>query len=135
MDDVEMRRRLDHLLEHGDLVGDGIAAAAVEAERARRAGMQPGARLRIAAGEERHRMAELDQLFGEIGDDALGAAIEPRRDALDQRRDLGDPHGPHVPAMAWRAGLATASTRRIVPDKVAMSAGLNISKAPPLFQG
>ena len=110
----------DHLLQHGDVVGDRIAAGAVEAQRARRAGTQPRARLRIAAGEQRHVVAELDQLFGEIGDDALGAAIEPRRDALDQRRDLGDLHG----------SRARVSGPGLTPGNVAMSAGLIIIDAP-----
>ena len=37
-------------------------------------------------------MAERDELFSEVGDDPLGAAIKPWRHAFDQRRNLRDFH-------------------------------------------
>jgi hypothetical protein len=38
-------------------------------------------------------VAKPDKLFGQIGDDPLGAAIETRRNALNEGSDLCDLHG------------------------------------------
>src|SRR5690606_11730353 len=46
----------------------------------------------IAAGEQRDVMPEPDELFGEKGDDAFRAAIEPRRATFGEGSDLGDSH-------------------------------------------
>ena len=84
------------------------------------AGTRLGLGLRVAAGEQGHVVAELDQRVGQVGDDALGAAIEPRRDAFVQRGDLGDLHD----------SRARVSGPGLTPGNVAMSAGLIIIDAP-----
>ena len=91
--DVEVLRALADLLQHQQVVRQRIAHRRVEAERGGGAFDQPGARLGIAAGEEGDVVALRHQLLGQVGDDALGAAVEPGRDALGQGRDLGDLHG------------------------------------------
>jgi hypothetical protein len=44
------------------------------------------------AGKERHFVAAPHKLFGQVRNDPLSAAIETRRNALNQRSDLGDFH-------------------------------------------
>ena len=90
--DVEVVGALAHAIEHQHVIGDRIDDAGVEPQRLGHAGHEIGRRDRIAAGEQRHVVAERDQLFGQVGDDPLGAAIKPWRHALDQRRDLRDFH-------------------------------------------
>ena len=92
MHHVERAGILRQALQHHDLVGERRAARLVEAQRLRAAGAQLGARLRIAARVERHIVAQRHQLLGQIGDDALGPAIEFRRHAFGQGRNLGDLH-------------------------------------------
>jgi hypothetical protein len=53
-------------------------------------------------------MAALDELGRQLVDDALGAAIGQRRDALERRRDLGDPKA------AWSCGHAETLLRGAV---------------------
>ena len=52
---------------------------------------------RVAACEQRHVMPKRDQLFRQPGDNTLRSAIELRRHALGERRDLGDAHGIRLP--------------------------------------
>ena len=92
MQDVEIVGALAHAIEHQHVIGNGIAHAGVEPQRLRHAGHEVGRRDRIAAGKQRHVMAERHQFFGQVGDDPLGAAIEPWGNAFDQRRDLRDFH-------------------------------------------
>ena len=90
--DVEVVGALAHAIEHQHVIGDRIEDAGVEPQRLGHAGHEIGGRDRIAAGKQRDVMAERDELFGQVGDDPLGAAIKPWRHALDQRRDLRDFH-------------------------------------------
>src|SRR5262249_53543003 len=43
-------------------------------------------------------MSQLDQFFGEPGDDTLGAAIQFRGNRFGQGRDL---RNPHLPTSSW----------------------------------
>ena len=67
------RRRIepDGLVAHGDQMGLGL---------------RPG------AGEQGHLVAELHQRVAQVRDDALGAAVQARRDGFIEGCDLGDPH-------------------------------------------
>ena len=88
---LEQRERvIVHVeMQHVELVGaaadhfhqqhvrrDAVADCRVEAQRARPDGFESRFRLRIAGCEERHVVAELDERLGDIGNDALGAAVE-----------------------------------------------------------
>ena len=46
----------------------------------------------VAAREQRHIVAEVDERIGQIGHHAFGAAIKFRRDCFVQRRNLCDSH-------------------------------------------
>ena len=91
--DVESSARVAHLVEHQHVIRDGIVDARVEPQRAGHAtGTQLRAGDRIAAGEQGHVVALAHQLFGQVGDDTFGSAIESRRHAFHQRRNLRDFH-------------------------------------------
>jgi hypothetical protein len=90
--DVELVRATAHLLEHQRDRGERVADRGIEAQRAPRARDEIRRGLRLAAREERDVVAEPHQLFGEVGHHALRAAVQPRRDALRKRGDLGDLH-------------------------------------------
>jgi hypothetical protein len=99
VDDVELVAPLVQIGQHRQVRGDiRLQRRRVEPDRliARRRQMRPGAR--FGAGEQRHVVAQVDQSFAEVGDHALGAAVEPRRHGFVQRRNLGDLHigGPSV---------------------------------------
>src|SRR5487761_392248 len=66
---------------------------AAEAHRAVAYCHELGRRARVAAREERHPMPLPDQLFREIRDHALRAAVELWRNALVERRYLSDAQG------------------------------------------
>ena len=91
VEDVELRGPSADLAQH-DEMARGMVADAGEAQPLRDAGDELGRRPRIAAGEQRHLVAEADEFFREPGDDPLGAAIEPRRYGFAQGSDLGDAH-------------------------------------------
>ena len=92
MDDVERIGAARDAIHHDQMVGKRILAFGIEPQRpvARRPQHRRGPR--IAAGEQRHLVALTHQLFGQIGNDPLGAAIKLRRAALVQGRNLRDPH-------------------------------------------
>ncbi len=90
MQDVEIAGLLAHAVEHQHVVGDRIADAGVEPQRLGHAGDEVGGGDRIAAREQCDLMAEVHQLFSQVGDDPLGAAIKPWRDAFHQGRNLRD---------------------------------------------
>ena len=77
MDDIEVIGRLDHLVEHDDVMRERIAAIGVETKTSLRRSMEPGARRRIAGREQRDAMALPNELIGQIGNNAFGAAVEP----------------------------------------------------------
>ena len=92
MQHVELGGMRADLVEHQHVVGHGVADRSVEAQRLGAARHEIRGGDRIAAREQRHLVAQRDQFLGEIGDDALGAPIEPGRHALDQRGNLRDFH-------------------------------------------
>ncbi len=93
VDDVELVGALvDHVqLNQGG--GDGVLERVFEAQGALGAGDEGGGGAGVAAGEEGDIVAAADELLGEGGDDALGAAVEQGRHRLDQGGDHRDLHG------------------------------------------
>ena len=77
------------LVDHRHGIGN-MTVDPVESQSTRRAGYQFGRRFAVAAGIERHIMAEIDQRFGEPPDDSFGPTVELGRNGFGQRRDLGD---------------------------------------------
>src|SRR5437899_1361758 len=49
-------------------------------------------RLRVAAREQRDVVSLPDELVGQVRDDSFGPPVVLRRDALEQRCNLRDPH-------------------------------------------
>src|SRR4029434_5884718 len=90
VDDVELDRGVDDLIEHHHMMGEGIDAVRIEAEAAADDRSQICACPRIARGVEGHLMALPDKLFGQVRDDALRTAVENGWNALEQRRDDRD---------------------------------------------
>jgi hypothetical protein len=75
MHDVEAVGLAEHVLAFQDVVRQMIVALEVKPQRTRRLAFQMRVRAGIAAGEERHFMALPHLFFGQIGNDALGAAV------------------------------------------------------------
>ena len=48
--------------------------------------------IEFPASKKRHIVTKPHEFFGQVGGDPLSAAIETRRNALDERSDLGDLH-------------------------------------------
>ena len=92
MENVELLRVLAYLIDHQHEVRNAVAHGRIEAERASTTGNQLGAGDRIPARKERHIVAKPDKFFGQIGNDPLSAAIETRRNTLNERSDLCDFH-------------------------------------------
>jgi len=92
VDDVELVRALRDLLEQRGLRDDRVRARPAQSQALRPHRDKPRARCRVAAGEQRDVMAELDEPVDEPGDDALGSAVESRRHAFGQWRNLRNPH-------------------------------------------
>src|ERR1700729_2653165 len=92
MKNVELLRALAHLINHQREVRNDIAHGRIEAQRARTTGSQLSAGDRVRACKECHIVAKPDEFFGQVGNDPLSAAIETRRNALNERSDLCDFH-------------------------------------------
>jgi hypothetical protein len=92
MKNVELLRALAHLINHQREMRNDIAHGRIEAQRARTTGSQLSASDRVRARKERHIVAKPDKFFGQVGNDPLSAAIETRRNALNERSDLCDFH-------------------------------------------
>ncbi len=92
MQHVELGGVRADLVEHQHVVGNGVADRRVETQRLGAARHEVRRGDGVAAREQRHIVAQRDQFLGEIGDDALGAPIEPGRHAFDQRSNLRDFH-------------------------------------------
>ena len=78
-------------------LADGVRAQQVVRRRLQPHGAlgdrhQPGRGARIAAGEQRDVVTAARELVGEIGHDALGASIAPRRHGLEEGSHLRDTH-------------------------------------------
>jgi hypothetical protein len=63
---IELRRLLEHLVEHHGVPHQPVGAARVQPQAARHHRHQPRGGARIAAGEQRHVMAECDQGFSQV---------------------------------------------------------------------
>ena len=92
MKNVELLRALAHLIDHQHKVRNAVAHGSIEAQRTITTGSQLGGGDRVPASKERHIVTKPHEFFGQIGDDPLSASIETRRNALDERSDLGDLH-------------------------------------------
>jgi hypothetical protein len=90
MDDVEVVEAVEHLLEHTEVRREGIDGVRIEPQGARTGGDQPGRGLGVTAGEQGNVLALSNELLRQERDDALGAAIQNRRDTFIQRRHLSD---------------------------------------------
>ncbi|CAM2163741.1 hypothetical protein BO443_120084 [Burkholderia orbicola] len=110
---VEFVRDPGDLLEEPHMGRHRIADRRVEPQCARPCRLETGRRDGVAAGEQRHVMAEFDERLGEVGHDTLGAAVEFRRDGFVKRRDLGNSHG------CSPVSIRGAMTPRRIPYKVA----------------
>ncbi len=66
-----------------------------QSERLGGAGNQLRTGFGVSACEQGDLVSLPHQLLGQIGNDPFGSAIKLRRDALNQRRDLGDFHFRH----------------------------------------
>ena len=90
--DVEIVSTFAHSVQHQHVIRNRIAHVPVEPQRRRRATDKPRGRHGIAAREQGHVMTQADEFLRKIGDNPFGAAIEPRRHALNKRGDLRDFH-------------------------------------------
>ncbi len=75
MQDVEFIGLLQNAIEHQKVVRHGIADAGVEPVAAVCPLRGRADVMRVAAGKERDVVAHLNQFFGEIGHNALSAAV------------------------------------------------------------
>ncbi|GAB6845543.1 hypothetical protein JCM2811A_45450 [Methylorubrum rhodinum] len=78
-------------MQHREVTG-GVVAVAEKAQAFRMAGGKLGRRLRITAGEQRHVVTLTNQFFRDPRHDALGAAVELRRNSFRERGYLGNAH-------------------------------------------
>jgi hypothetical protein len=92
MKNVELLGALAHLINHQHEVRNDVAHGRIEAQRTRTTGSQLSAGDRVRACKERDIVAKPDEFFSQVGNDPLSAAIETRRNALDERSHLGDLH-------------------------------------------
>src|ERR1700732_676514 len=84
MENVEVLRVLAYLIDHQHEMRNAVAHGRIEAERARTTGAQLGAGDRIPTCKERHIVAKPHEFFGQIGSDPFDAAIQTRRNTLDE---------------------------------------------------
>ena len=82
MQDVKLRCHVAQLFEHDHVVGDGVAHGRIEPQRLFAEGHQPRRAYGVSAGKQGDLVALRNQFLGEVGHDALGAAVKPRRHTL-----------------------------------------------------
>src|SRR5580700_7956575 len=85
VDDVECFGAPHDAVQHHQMMRKRILALRIEAQCAITRGPQYRPGLRVAAGKQSDLMTLPYQLFGQIRDDPLGAAVKLRRTALVQR--------------------------------------------------
>ena len=93
MDNVEFLGPARQHFQHNDVRRQIIPHCPIEAQRAAAHRLQPGFGDAVAGGEQGNIVTEGGELVGEVGDDALGAAIELGRHRFHQWRNLCDLHG------------------------------------------
>jgi hypothetical protein len=127
MDDVEVVRLTNHGFQRQNLVGHGVLAVGIEAQRLPADRDQTGARLRVAAREQRHIVSEPDKILGQVRNHTFRTAIEPRRYCFLQRSNLCYSHqtNPSSPvrqaetAACWSEFLSLicpADWNRVAPE-------------------
>ena len=115
VDDVELARGLGDVVEHREMVRERIVAIRIEPQAGARARPQLRARARIRRREERHLMAQSDQLLGEVRNDALRSSVELRRHAFVERGDDGD-------AQAARGDISRSHLRKDIARRAQVPA-------------
>src|SRR4029450_9793453 len=93
VEDVELPRHTAQLVQHDHAVRNWIPYRGIEAQGLFATGHETCRSNGVGAGEQCNVMALRHEFLGQIGDNALSAAVKPRRHAFDQRRNLGNPHG------------------------------------------
>src|SRR5437762_5553859 len=105
MNQIELRRPLKNLLQLHHVVGHGFAAFRIEPQGPRAGGDQLRLRRGVAARKKRNFMPLRHQRFRKIRYDPLGSAVDLRRYAFKQWRNLRDSHPlPPSPAYGARSG-------------------------------
>src|ERR1044072_2070283 len=92
MDDVEIVGLSAYLLQHHQMIGQGVLDSGIESQSHLGAADKLGGSPRIAAGEKGDVVALMNELFGEVGNHPLSAPVEARRYAFHQRGNLRYPH-------------------------------------------
>ena len=92
MDDVEIVGLAAHVVQHHQMVGQGVLDGGIESQGHVRAADQFRRGPRVAAGKQGDVVALMNKFFGEVGNHPLGAAVEVGRHAFHQRGNLRNPH-------------------------------------------
>jgi hypothetical protein len=92
MEDVELVRLVDHLVELDQAGAAGVAGVGGQAQGLGDATAQFGAALGITAGEQHHLVATLDQFFCEIVNNPFCASIQPGWNTFPKWCNLGNSH-------------------------------------------
>ncbi len=92
MKNIELLRALAHLINHQYEMRNDVAHGRIKAQGASAAGNQLSTCDRVTACKKRHIVAQPHKFFGQVGNDPLSTAIEPRRNALNERSHLRDFH-------------------------------------------
>ena len=82
VDDVESVRHSQHLLDHDEVRRELIDAVGIEPQGLRNDRHELGSRAGISACEERDLVSLMNEFFGQVGHDPLGAAIVFRWNGL-----------------------------------------------------
>src|SRR5579863_1681477 len=90
--DIELVGAAPQAIEHDQMIDERVLGSLVEPQRHLAARFQRGRGVRIATGEKRNLVPQLDQFLGHVGNHPLGTAVEPRRATFIKRRDLRDSH-------------------------------------------
>src|SRR5690349_6477366 len=92
MQDIEVAGQPLYALQHHGMKGNVFSHIWVEPERLPAGRHQFRQCAGVLACEQGHLMTLADELVGKVGDDAFGPAVEPRRHAFNQRRNLRNLH-------------------------------------------
>jgi ABC-type microcin C transport system duplicated ATPase subunit YejF len=92
MQDVELIGKLANAIEHQHVIRNRIADVGIEPQCLRGTAHQLCGGDRIRTGKQRYVVTQPDQFICKVGYHTLGPAIELRRHALDEGRDLCNFH-------------------------------------------